>query len=47
MDYGGQGAYTITLEGVSAVPLPPSVLLMGTGILGLVGLGWRRSRKET
>jgi hypothetical protein len=29
-----------------SVPLPPSVLLMGTGLLGLVGLGWRR-RKES
>jgi hypothetical protein len=29
------------------VPLPPSALLMGSGLLGLVGLGWRRSRKES
>jgi hypothetical protein len=28
------------------VPVPPSVLLMGSGLLGLVGLGWRR-RKES
>jgi hypothetical protein len=28
------------------VPVPPSVLLMGTGILGLAGLAWRR-RKES
>jgi hypothetical protein len=32
-------------EGGSPVPLPPSVLLLGTGILGLVGLGWRRKVK--
>jgi hypothetical protein len=25
-----------------AVPLPPTVLLLGSGLLGLVGLGWRR-----
>lgn len=24
------------------VPVPPSALLMGSGLLGLVGLGWRR-----
>ena len=29
------------------VPLPPTALLLGTGLLGLVGLGWRRSRKES
>jgi hypothetical protein len=29
----------------SAVPLPPSALLLGSGLLGLVGFGWRR-RKE-
>jgi hypothetical protein len=26
------------------VPLPPSALLLGSGLLGLVGLGWRRRR---
>jgi len=27
-----------------AVPIPPTALLLGTGLLGLVGLGWRRGR---
>lgn len=27
---------------VNTVPLPPSALLLGSGLLGLVGLGWRR-----
>ncbi len=26
------------------VPIPPTALLLGTGLLGLVGLGWRRRK---
>lgn len=28
--------------GDAQVPIPPSALLLGTGLLGLVGFGWRR-----
>ncbi len=28
--------------GGAAVPVPPSALLLGAGLLGLVGLGWRK-----
>lgn len=29
----------------TGVPLPPSALLLGSGLLGLIGLGWRRKSK--
>jgi hypothetical protein len=28
-----------------AVPIPPSVLLLGSGLLGLLGLGWKGKRR--
>ena len=31
----------------NTVPIPPSALLLGTGLLGLVGLGWRRRRQSS
>ncbi|MBM4301284.1 MAG: PEP-CTERM sorting domain-containing protein [Deltaproteobacteria bacterium] len=31
----------VVLNGVTAVPLPPSVMLLGSGLLGLLGAGWR------
>lgn len=35
--------YSFNLRQIAtAVPLPPSALLLGSGILGLLGLGWRR-----
>jgi hypothetical protein len=33
----------VRIDGGAPVPLPPTVLLLGSGLLGLVG--WRRFRK--
>jgi hypothetical protein len=43
----GQPGYSdlnpgLTYQFISDVPVPPSVLLFGGGLLGLLGLGWRR-----
>ncbi len=37
-----QGIDNFTLNGTTAAPIPPSVLLLGSGLLGLLGLRWRR-----
>lgn len=36
----------MTLEG-TIVPVPPSILLFGTGSIALAGFGWRRKRRVT
>ena len=48
---GNHGIYNLGSGGfleptASAVPIPPSALLLGTGLLGMVGLGWRRRKGE-
>jgi hypothetical protein len=32
--------------GEPQVPIPPTALLLGSGLLGMVGLGWRRKRSQ-
>jgi choice-of-anchor C domain-containing protein len=41
---GTSSGYGPVIDNVNVVPIPPSALLLGTGLLGLVGLGWRRRK---
>lgn len=41
---GGVEKSTTISGSLSAIPIPASVLLLGTGLLGLVGLGWKRRK---
>jgi hypothetical protein len=46
-DVPTNGSLTFELRQVAtAVPLPPSAILMGSGLLGLLGFGWRRKVKS-
>jgi hypothetical protein len=44
----GSPSDVLLLNGLTStiVPLNPSVLLLGTGLLGLIGLGWRRRKTK-
>jgi len=41
-DAGGGGSYSKLINAVAPVPIPGAVWLLGTGLLGLVGLGRKR-----
>ena len=39
------GSFSFSLEGTTAVPVPCTMFLFGTGIVGLFGYNWQRTRK--
>lgn len=43
---GPGSTFGISKDKQLRIPLPPTALLLGTGLIGLVGLGWRRKRKS-
>lgn len=44
IDIWHTGAGGTSFNGLVTTPLPPSAILLGSGLLGLVGLGWRRKK---
>jgi hypothetical protein len=44
LDWGGGSFLLIDLRQVATVPLPPTLPLFGSGLLGLIGLAWRKVR---
>jgi hypothetical protein len=46
-DLGPAGNTFVVTDDVAAVPIPASLLLLGSGLVGIVGLGWRRNRKKS
>lgn len=42
----GHGIDNLTLESANPVPEPSSLALLGVGATSLIGVGWRRKRKE-
>lgn len=45
LTFSSDGGFVMdNLKDVGLIPLPPTALLLGSGLLGLVGLGWRKRK---